>query len=145
MHIKRGLFCFLTLALAAFPAFAGNGHMLHGFGPVNSSMAGAGVALYTDAVGAIMFNPALVTQQDGNEVAIGTEIFEDDIGIEVQLDGGNGGRSGITDASSQPGVLPSIAWTTSQTATTTPGVSSPTACPIRPRRPTLKTCFSVRP
>lgn len=111
MQLKRGLVLCLGFAVAAWPALAGNGHMLHGFGPVNSSMAGAGAALALDPVGVLMFNPALLTTVEGNRVLFGSEFFEDGIEIEVNLDGGNGDRSGITKPSNQVGVLPSIGWT----------------------------------
>lgn len=98
---------------AAFPAIAGNGNMLHGFGPVNSSMGGAGAGLWVDdPVGALMFNPALMTQSEGNHVSFGTEFFEDDVQIQVRLDEGNDGRSGKTHASKQLGILPSFGFTT---------------------------------
>ena len=56
----------LGLALfVAAPSWAGNGNMLHGFGAVNSSMGGAGAGLWVDdPVGALMFNPALISQSD---------------------------------------------------------------------------------
>ena len=45
--------------VAAGPAWSGNGNMLHGFGPINSSMGGAGAGLWLDdPVGPLMFNPA---------------------------------------------------------------------------------------
>ena len=86
--------------------------MLHGFGPVNSSMGGAGAGLWIeDPVGALMFNPSLMTLSEGSNVSIGTEFFLDNIDIEVKLDGGNGGRSGKTDPDRQAGVIPSIGFT----------------------------------
>ena len=110
-----------TLAvLATAPAWGGNGHMLHGFGPVNSSMAGAGAGLWIEPAGALMFNPALLTQCEGTQVTIATELFEDDVTIEVVLNDRGGatfaaaGRSegdvGITKPPNEVGVLPTIGW-----------------------------------
>ena len=70
-----GLWSCLTI-IAATPSWAGNGNMLHGFGPVNSSMGGAGAGLWIDdPVGALMFNPSLMTLSEGSNVSIGTEFF----------------------------------------------------------------------
>ena len=44
------------------------GHLLPGVGPVTSSMAGAGVALPSHALGALAFNTALMAKSEGNEV-----------------------------------------------------------------------------
>ena len=106
-----GLWSCLTI-IAATPSWAGNGNMLHGFGPVNSSMGGAGAGLWIDdPVGALMFNPSLMTLSEGNNVSFGTEFFWDDIEIKVKLNGGNGDRSGKTDPDRQAGVIPSIGFT----------------------------------
>ena len=101
------------LALSGF-AFAGNGNMLHGFGPVNSSMGGAGAGLWLDdPVGALMFNPALISSSEGHHVSFGTEFFEDDVKIEVDLynPNRNGLLSGTTHPSNQLGILPTVAYT----------------------------------
>ncbi len=95
------------VALAAVPVWAGNGNMLHGFGPVNSSMAGAGAGLWMEPVGALMFNPALLAASEGSQITFATEFFEDGIQIEVTL---NDGSTGRTNPSKQAGVLPSFGW-----------------------------------
>ena len=112
-NLKRIGLASLLLAIAAAPVWAGNGHMLHGFGPVNSSMGGAGVALATDPVGALMTNPALLATMSGDHILFSTEFFEDGIEIQVNLTGGNPpGKTGATNASNQLGVLPAFGWTT---------------------------------
>lgn len=116
--LKRTAVVCALLAIVAMPAWAGNGHMLHGFGPVNSSMAGAGAGLWVEPAGAVMFNPALLTQCEGTQVTIGTEFFEDDVTIEVVLNergagtfqGRNVGDVGITKPPNEIGVLPTIGW-----------------------------------
>ena len=51
----------LLTCLVLLPASAlAQGASLHGFGPINSSMGGAGVALPEDSLNALGFNPALV-------------------------------------------------------------------------------------
>jgi long-chain fatty acid transport protein len=61
------------------------GAMLHGIGPVNSSMGGAGVALPNESLGALMFNPALIAGFEGNQVSFSTEFFMDSIRIDTTL------------------------------------------------------------
>ena len=109
--MKKKVFIAISLVLiVGSNAWAGNGNMLHGFGAVNSSMGGAGAALWVDdPVGSLMFNPALIAQSDGNFVSFGTEFFKDGIEIEVILPDGT---KGITDPSNQLGVLPAFGWTT---------------------------------
>ena len=115
--LKRyGIICVFA-ALAAAPAGAGNGHMLHGFGPVNSSLAGAGAGLWIEPAGALMFNPALLASCEGSQVTFATEFFEDDITIEVVLNetgantlGRTAGEVGITDPPNEIGVLPTFGW-----------------------------------
>lgn len=111
MKNKTALICTLGV-LAAGPAWSGNGNMLHGFGPINSSMGGSGAGIWlNDPIGALMFNPALMGVSDGTHVSISTEIFFDDPKFEVSLDGGNGGRSGKANPSTEPGILPALAVT----------------------------------
>jgi long-subunit fatty acid transport protein len=108
--MMRRMVVLLGLALiASVPSWAGNGNMLHGFGAVNSSMGGAGAGLWVDdPVGALMFNPALISQSDGNHVSFGSEFFKDGVGIVVTLPNGT---KGTADPSNQLGILPAIGWT----------------------------------
>lgn len=112
--LKRAAFFFLCAAVGAMSAaWAGNGHMLHGVGPVNSSMGGAGAALWIEPVGALMFNPALLVAGEGQQVTFGTEFFKDGVQIETTLDRPlrpNGPTMGTAHPSGQVGVLPSFGW-----------------------------------
>jgi len=103
---KLAIWCGLAVVLIT-PAWAGNGHMVHGAGPVNSSMGGAGAGLLNGAVGALMFNPALIAGVEGNQISFGTEFFKDGIQIDVTLNNGDTGR---TIPTNQLGVLPSFGW-----------------------------------
>lgn len=105
--LKRIAVSCILAAVAAAPAWPGNGHMLHGAGPVNSSMGGAGAGLWLEPVGALMFNPALLAATEGQQVTFATEFFEDGIRIDVTL---NDGSTGRTTPSNQIGVLPSFGW-----------------------------------
>lgn len=100
-------------AIAFVPSTAGaQGHMLHGAGPINSSMGGAGTALVVDSIGALMFNPALIAGVQGNQLSFATEFFKDGILIETTLFGpdGAGGITGETDLPRQLGVIPAFGW-----------------------------------
>jgi long-chain fatty acid transport protein len=104
----------LFMAFATGPARAGNGNMLHGFGPVNSSMGGAGAGLWVgDPIGALMFNPALMAASEGSHVSFGTEFFEDGVEIDATVDATatSPRRTGSADPSNQLGILPSFGFT----------------------------------
>lgn len=109
-HPSRIIACtLLGVVLPALPLQAGNGHLLHGVGAVNSSMGGSGTGLPTDVVSALHLNPALLTQLDGHQVAISTEVFVDDLSVTVESpDAGFQRRT--TDSDGEPGVLPAVAW-----------------------------------
>jgi long-chain fatty acid transport protein len=99
----------LGLLALAPSSWAGNGNMLHGFGPINSSMGGAGAALWlADPIGALAFNPALIGQSEGHHISFSTEFFKDGVEITTKTDAG---ATGVANPSNQFGVLPSIAWT----------------------------------
>ena len=108
MKKKTAIFCTFGL-LAAGPAWSGNGNMLHGFGPINSSMGGSGAGIWlNDPIGTLMFNPALMGGSEGTHVSISTEIFFDDPKFKVEL---NDGRTGKGNPSTEPGILPALAVT----------------------------------
>ncbi|MFT5470468.1 MAG: long-chain fatty acid transport protein [Verrucomicrobiales bacterium] len=108
--MKKIAICVGLAAIAASSAYAGNGHMLHGFGPVNSSMGGAGAALWVDdPAAALMFNPALMGEGEGTYITFGTEFFEDGFEVEVTL---ADGTKGFPKNSNQFGVLPTFAFST---------------------------------
>ncbi len=97
----------LIACLLCLPGVAwAQGHMLHGVGPVNSAMGGAGVALPNESIGALTFNPALIADVKGNQISFTTEFFQDGIKIDATL----GRLTGHTDAPSQLGVIPAFGW-----------------------------------
>jgi long-chain fatty acid transport protein len=65
----------LAVALLGPAAIAQNGHTLSAVGPANQAMGGAGVAHPTDAIGALHWNPALITQFSAPQLSIGIDIF----------------------------------------------------------------------
>ncbi len=107
INLKKILILSGCLLLTSAPVWAGNGHMLHGVGPVNSSMGGAGVALPIESLGALTFNPALITAVTGNQVSFATEFFQDYPKIDLSL---SGGLTGHTNPTTQLGVIPAFGW-----------------------------------
>ena len=101
----RSIVLFVSLLL--LPAVAGaQGHMLHGVGPVNSSMGGAGVALPNESLGALTFNPALITGVEGNQISFGTEFFKDGLDAQTRL----GTLVQEMDPTLQLGVIPAFGY-----------------------------------
>ena len=105
--MRCGFRLIVVCAMLLAPALAGaQGHMLHGIGPVNSSMGGAGTSLPVESVGALTYNPALLADAEGNQITFATEFFKDGLRIELTL----GNRTGRTDPSLQVGVIPAFGW-----------------------------------
>jgi long-chain fatty acid transport protein len=93
--------------LSLLPASArAQGHMLHGAGPINSSMGGAGTALVEDSIDALMFNPALIAGVTGNQITFSTEFFKDGIRIDTAIDT----LKGRMDPTLHLGVIPAFGW-----------------------------------
>jgi len=105
MNRFRSALLFVCLTLLPASALA-QGASLHGFGPINSSMGGAGAALTNDSLGALTFNPALIAGAQGNQISFTTEFFKDGIEIHTTL----GSLSGDAHPSNQLGVIPAFGW-----------------------------------
>ena len=97
----------LVVCLALLPATTmAQGASLHGFGPISSSMGGAGVALPEDSLNALGFNPALTTAVQGNQISFTTEFFKDGIQIHTTY----GSLSGDAHPTSALTIAPSFGW-----------------------------------
>jgi long-chain fatty acid transport protein len=96
---------FTTLLLLPVAARA-QGHMLHGVGPINSAMGGAGTGLPNESLGALTYNPALLAGAEGNQITFATEFFKDGLEIDVQV----GVLSGHTTPTLIVGVIPGFGW-----------------------------------
>ena len=94
------------ILLVSASAWAGNGHLLHGVGAVNSSMGGAGVALLEDSIAALHINPALLVKVNGNQIIFSSEFFEDGLRVDSVV----GLRTASTEATTQIGVIPAFGW-----------------------------------
>lgn len=104
MRVRLAMFSVLLLLV---PVAAGaQGHMLHGIGPVNSAMGGAGTGLPNESLGALTYNPALIAAAEGNQISFATEFFKDGLRIDLTV----GGRTGRTDPSLVVGVIPAFGW-----------------------------------
>jgi long-chain fatty acid transport protein len=98
----------IAASLALLPASArAQGAQLHGIGPVSSSLGGAGTAVTTESLGALMFNPALISGVQGNQISFSTEFFKDSIRIETTL---NNGATGTMVPRNKLGILPAFGW-----------------------------------
>jgi long-chain fatty acid transport protein len=100
----------LAVLLVALPAFAGNGHFIHGVGAVNSSMGGAGVALNEGAIGALHLNPALLTEIEGHNFEFGVEFVDSQPTVSSTVQTPFGAFSGKTEDETDLATVPSFAW-----------------------------------
>src|SRR5215467_15549710 len=68
--------CSLVLTLLSFcpSIFGQTGHVVHGVGAINQSMAGAGTALPLDATGALFWNPASIVDLKSSEVDVNVDL-----------------------------------------------------------------------
>ena len=108
MHRTFKGFAFAAAALLiGAPAWAANGHLLHGVGAVNSAMGGAGVALPNDALGALNLNPALLTELDGYKFEFSAEYNDAKNAVESQA----GPFSGRTEDAGDRSVIPAFGFT----------------------------------
>jgi long-chain fatty acid transport protein len=103
--VPSALLVIVCLVLVPAPVRA-QGASLHGFGPINSSMGGAGVALPEDSLNALGFNPALTTAVQGNQISFTSEFFTDAIQIHTTY----GTLSGDTHPTSHLTIAPSFGW-----------------------------------
>lgn len=112
----RWVLPFVLAALGLVQETLGQGIVVPGVGPVNRSMAGAGVAAPLDAAGAIHWNPASMTGLKGSEFVIGGELIylSNHVGSTVQADAFGPGvppvtLSGETRSHSGVNLLPTVA------------------------------------
>lgn len=107
MRLKGFTLLAAAAALTALPAWAGNGHVLHGIGAVNTAMGGAGVALPNDALGALHLNPALLVDLEGSQFEFSAEYNKAKNAVESQV----GPFSGRTEEAGDTSLIPAFAWT----------------------------------
>jgi long-chain fatty acid transport protein len=106
MRLKGFTLLAAAATLTALPAWAGNGHVLHGIGAVNSAMGGAGVALPNDALGALHLNPALLVDLPGNNFEFSAEYNKAKNAVESQA----GPFSGRTEEAGDTALVPAFGY-----------------------------------
>src|SRR5438128_2232691 len=107
MNMSKRILLFCLAVLLCAPAWALDGHLLHGIGAVNSSMGGAGVGLPVDPMGALNANPSLLTRIDGYHFDFSAELLR----ATNTLSSKAGPFSGTTRDSSALSVIPAFSWT----------------------------------
>lgn len=98
-------FILLLLVLLSLPAQATNGHILHGVGPINQSMGGAGIATSIDAIGANYNNVSSIAFLDRSALEFSMELFLPDRSMSGSI---SGGPSGTVDSKTRAAILPSF-------------------------------------
>jgi long-chain fatty acid transport protein len=83
----------------------GQGLVIPGAGPVNRSMAGAGVAAPLDAAGALHWNPASITALPSSEFVVGVELLR----VATHVGSSVGAWTGETQSDSGVNGLPAVA------------------------------------
>lgn len=106
MRLKGLTLLAAAATLTALPAWAGNGHVLHGIGAVNSAMGGAGVALPNDALGALHLNPALLVDIPGSNFEFSAEYNKAKNAVESQA----GPFSGRTEEAGDTALVPAFGY-----------------------------------
>ncbi len=75
MPSKSGWIVFFCLVVVGSKHLAAQGLIVSAAGPVNRSMGGASTAAPLDAIGAIYWNPATITQLPSNEIGLGLDLL----------------------------------------------------------------------
>ena len=98
---------FAVLLIAVAPKLTfGQGAILQSAGPVNRSMGGAAVAAPIDAIGAIYWNPATISDMARSETAFGLDLLFANHTVSSSL----GPFSGSTEADNGAFPIPNIGW-----------------------------------
>lgn len=119
----RVLAVLLTFLGASSQALATNGHLLHGVGPINGSMGGAGVAAHNDGLGVARFNPAGLLTLERERTDVSLEYFVPERSLSSTVNAGAFGPgfppgtfSGTTESETNAAILPAFAthWKTGE-------------------------------
>lgn len=86
----------LSLALAS-PAWATDGHLLHGVGAVNSALGGIGVASSASLLGSFFTNPAGLASFDGTNLEMGFELLRPERSVASRFGTMAGSTTSATD------------------------------------------------
>jgi long-chain fatty acid transport protein len=97
---------FVVAMLATFESVHGQGITVHGVGPVNRSMGGAGTAAPLESIGALHWNPASLSALPSSEVSFGMELLLADIDLASTI----GGAQASTSGEAGVAVIPAVGW-----------------------------------
>lgn len=143
---------FLLTALGLVQEADAQGIVIPGAGPVNRSMAGAGVAAPLDAAGALHWNPASISGLESSEFVIGAELLY----LTTHVGSSYGPWAGETRSESGVNILPTVAvvfqpedspWTFGLGMFSIGGfgVNLPGSSPVPPTNPILSQTFGGGP
>ena len=112
----RALIAGTLVWLLAGAAQATNGHVLHGVGPANQALGGAGAAYATDVASALHWNPATTANLSSQRLELSAEFFFPDRTVRASVANGAFGPgvpaqdlSGSTGSDTNAALLPSFA------------------------------------
>lgn len=97
---------FVSVLLSASNRAYGQGALVHGVGPVNRAMGGAGTAAPLDSIGAVHWNPGSISGLESNEMAFGLELLLADIDLTSTI----GGVTSSTNGDAGVSIIPSVGW-----------------------------------
>lgn len=92
--------------LATVSAAFGQGITVHGVGPVNRSMGGAGTAAPLDAIGALHWNAGSISALPSSKVSVGFELLLADVDLTSNI----GGIASTTSGEAGVAPIPSVGW-----------------------------------
>lgn len=116
--LAKLLFAILILA-GSYTQVQAQGIYLPTSGAVNRSMGGASTAAAVDAVGALYWNPAVISGLEKSELGFGMDMLFVDLDLSSSI-GGVGSGATESDASATP--IPAIGWVQKLNETTTLGM-----------------------
>ena len=116
--VVKLLFAILILA-GSYTQTQAQGIYLPTSGAVNRSMGGASTAAAVDAVGALYWNPAVISGLEKSELGFGMDMLFVDLDLSSSI-GGVGSGATESDASATP--IPAIGWVQKLNETTTLGM-----------------------
>jgi len=112
------LLLLLPAVLPLTALYATDGHVLHGVGPINQSMGGAGTGVCVDPIGSVAWNPACTARFAGTRLELSFEWFSPKRSVSSTVNEGAFGPgfpqatlSGTTESDGNSALLPTLTFT----------------------------------